>query len=319
MEGYSFDRLYVAPKPQPSLSAFFGALRAQVSGRRFDLLHVHGEVAGGLCLPALALRPSVVTINGLHLVRRLDGWMKSMAATNLRLVTHAASATICVGDAELTEVQAVVGDSERIVLVRNGIDPVPPLDPNERAAARSELGLQSSDVVGVFLAALDPHKEPILAANAARAASAEGAQVVLLFVGDGPLRGELEALAGLTQAIRVLGFRQDAARILGAADFFVLPSRREGLSFALLEAMSAGLPPIVSDAPGNRDAVGSAGIVVSEGGHAAFASAFGTVAHEEKARRELAERARSRAALFSSREMVSRTRDVYDRVLGAVV
>lgn len=316
MDGYVFDRLYVAPSPRPGLSAALGTLRAQVTSSRFDLVHVHGEVAGGLCLPALALRPSVVTINGLHLVRRLDGWLRSVAETNLRLVARAASTTICVGDAEFAEVRAVVGDSERVVLVRNGIDPVPIPTPDERAALRSELGLQPTDVVGVFLAALDPHKEPLLAARAAQAATADGAPVVLLFVGDGPLRGELEALAGQTRAVRVLGFRRDATRILGAADFFVLPSRREGLSFALLEAMSAGLAPIVSDAPGNRDAVGIAGIVVPTEDEASLTSALDAVARDDRKRRELAGRARARAKLFNSREMLDRTQEVYERVLG---
>lgn len=317
MEGYVFDKLYVAPSHRPSPSALSGALRAQVSSSRFDLVHVHGEVAGGLCLPALALRPSVVTINGLHLARRLHGWSRSVAETNLRMVTRAASATICVGDAELAEVRAMVGDSERVVLVRNGIDPVPTPTPDERATLRLDLGLQPTDVVGVFLAALDPHKEPLLAAHAVQAATADGAPVVLLFVGDGQLRRELEALTRQTQAVRVLGFRRDARQILGSADFFVLPSRREGLSFALLEAMSAGLAPIVSDAPGNRDAVGSAGIVARSGDTTAFASAFTRLAGDEHARRKLGEQAKARAKRFTSGEMVSRTRDVYDRALHA--
>lgn len=315
MDGYSFDRLYVAPKPRPSLSALAGALRAQITGRRFDLVHVHGEVAGALCLPVLALQPSVITINGLHLVRRLDGWMRSVAETNLRLLTRATSATICVSDSELAEVRAVVGESERVVLVRNGIDAVAPPTPDERAAIRSELGLGASDVAGVFLAALDTHKEPLLAARAAHAASAGGAPVVLLFVGEGPLRGELEALSGPTQAVRVLGYRRDARRILASADFFVLPSRREGLSFALLEAMSAGLVPVVSDAPGNRDAVGDAGVVIPAGDAEAFSSALMRLTRDDHSRRELGEQAKARASQFSSRQMIDSTRRIYEAVV----
>src|SRR4051812_6248701 len=67
LSGYHFERRFVASGPKPSAAALAGALSAQLAGSRFDLLHVHGEVVGGLCLPSLALRPSVVTINGSHL------------------------------------------------------------------------------------------------------------------------------------------------------------------------------------------------------------------------------------------------------------
>jgi glycosyltransferase involved in cell wall biosynthesis len=318
MEGYTFERVFIASTPRPSASAVIGALRAQAHFHRYDLVHVHGEVAAGLCLAGLALRPSVVTINGLHLTRRLNHVGKSVAKANLRLITRAASATICVGSSELTDVRAVVGDSDRLVLVHNGVTAIPTARIEERAAARDELELHASDVVGVCLAALDLHKEPLIAAQAALAAAEEGLPVVMLFAGDGPLRPELEALAHRSRAVRVLGFRRDTARVLAAADFFVLPSRREGLSFGLLEAMSAGLPPIVSDAPGNRDAVGAAGIVVPAGDAARFTEALKGLVDDERGRLAVGERAKMRAAEFSSREMLRRTREVYARILGPV-
>src|SRR5262249_39898835 len=157
---------------------------------------------------------------------------------------------------------ALVGATERLALVRNGVD-LPPRTPSEeRATARASLGLSASDTVGLYLAALDPHKEPVIVARAALEAASKGTPVVLLFAGDGPMRGELEALAPENHTVHVLGFQSDTHRLFAAADFFVLPSRREGLSFALLEAMSHGLTPIVSDAPGNPEAVGDAGVIV---------------------------------------------------------
>ena len=318
MGGYRFEKVFVAPGPTPSPRALIGALRAQVASRRYDLLHAHGEVASGLCLPSLALQPSVVTINGLHLVRRLTGWKRSVAEANLRLIVRAASATICVGHAELADVRAVVGNSKRLALVHNGVDASALPTADDRAAVRTELGLRPTDVVGVYLAALDPHKEPLVAAHAARQVAADEIPLVLLFAGDGPLRAELQSIASGGPAIRLLGFRPDPRRVLAAADFFVLPSRREGLSFALLEAMSHGLPPVVSDAPGNTDAIGDAGIVVPGGDVAAFAAAFRRLALDESARRSLGTGARERALTqFSLAEMLRRTGSVYDRVLGS--
>ena len=73
----------------------------------------------------------------------------------------------------------------------------------------------------------------------------------LLIVGDGPERADLEALAKKVSpdraAVRFLGICEAPERVLQACDLFILPSQREGLSVALLEAMACGLVPIVSD------------------------------------------------------------------------
>lgn len=316
MAGFTFEKAFIAPTAQPSAGALLGGLRAQLAARRFDLLHVHGEVASGLCIGALALRPSVVTINGLHLLRRAGGWKRTAALANLRLVVRSASATVCVSESEAADVRAAVGDRASIVLVNNGIDALPTPSPEERRAARKALDLSDAETVGVYVAALDSHKEPLVAAHAAIEARRVGSAVRLLFAGDGPLRPQLESLASESRAIDVLGFRNDVPRLLAAVDFFVLPSTREGLSFALLEAMSIGLPPIVSDAPGNRDAVGDAGIVVPRGSVEDFAEALTRLAGDEPARRALGTQARQRVVdRFGRTAMVEHTRAVYEQAI----
>jgi glycosyltransferase involved in cell wall biosynthesis len=317
IQGFSFERTFVASGPEPGPAVLAGALRAQAKGRRFDLLHLHGEVASALCLPILALRPSVVTIHGLHLVRRLGGWRRSIAESNLRLITRAASASICVGDSEFADVQTIVGDSSRVFLVRNGVDVVDVPSADERANARAEFGLEPADAVAVYLGGLDSHKEPLVAAEAGQRVANEGVPLVLLFAGDGPLRPELEVFASRSAAVRPLGFRKDTRKLLAAADFFVLPSRREGLSFALLDAMSLGLPAVVADAPGNRDAIGEAGIVVPGGDVTGFGRAFKRLAADEFERRALGVRARARVEReFAAAQMLRRTREIYESVLG---
>jgi glycosyltransferase involved in cell wall biosynthesis len=317
MEGYRFEKTYIVPGPTHIPAVVAGGVHVQLGSRRSDLLHVQGEAAAMLCLPSLALRPSVVTIHGLHLVRRLEGWKRVLAEANLRLIVRAASKTICVGDAEYADVESLVGGTDRLVLVRNGIDPLAPTTAEERTTARAALGIPNPTTVCLYLAALDPHKEPMLVARAAEEVAAKGVPLVLLFVGDGPLRGELEALARDTEVIRILGFQSDIRRVLAAADIFVLPSRHEGLSFALLEAMSLGLTPVVSDGPGNPDAVGDAGIVVQRGNVEGFRAAFERLALDEAERQRLGEQARRRVIeRFGSDKMIERTRQVYDDVLG---
>jgi glycosyltransferase involved in cell wall biosynthesis len=84
------------------------------------------------------------------------------------------------------------------------------------------------------------------------------ASITFDVVGDGPQREELSALAkdlDVASDVRFLGYRDDVAPFLDGADAFVLPSRAEGISNALLEAMAVGLPVVTSAVPGNTDVV----------------------------------------------------------------
>ena len=76
--------------------------------------------------------------------------------------------------------------------------------------------------------------------------------------GDGPLRSQLEGQikeAGLSGHVRLLGAWEDITPLLASADIFILPSRWEGLSRALMEAMAAGLPAIATRVDGIKDLI----------------------------------------------------------------
>jgi glycosyltransferase involved in cell wall biosynthesis len=83
----------------------------------------------------------------------------------------------------------------------------------------------------------------------------------LVIAGDGPRRASLEALAATTGAhVRVLGHiaPDEVYALYGAADLYVMPSRAEGRSLALLDAVSAGLPVVLSDIGQNIEVMGDA-------------------------------------------------------------
>jgi glycosyltransferase involved in cell wall biosynthesis len=319
MPGYRFARRFLATDPRPHASVVARSLAVQAAARSHDVLHVHGEVAATLCLPSLAARPSVVTLHGLNLLRR-TGRARSLVTVNLRLIVRSAARTICVSRSEYDELIAATGPgaARRVVVIQNGVElPAPPTKA-ERAAARAEFGLQDASVVVVWVGALAEPKDPFTVVQAVREAARNGSRMTLLVAGDGPLRKDVER-AGRDAprgAVRVLGNRADVRRVLVAGDVFVLSSRREGLSYSLLEAMSIGLAPIVSDVPGNAEAVGDSGILVAPGDVHGFAAAFGRLAADENERAARGERARRRVAeRFRAAEMIGRTRAVYEGVL----
>jgi glycosyltransferase involved in cell wall biosynthesis len=82
--------------------------------------------------------------------------------------------------------------------------------------------------------------------------------VYVLIAGEGEERPKLEELIcrfKLQRFVKLLGLRHDVLRLMKFSDIFVISSRFEGLSIAMIEAMACGLPIIASDAPGLREHV----------------------------------------------------------------
>jgi glycosyltransferase involved in cell wall biosynthesis len=143
----------------------------------------------------------------------------------------------------------------RIVSIPNGV-PVPPVSWQRRPGWRAEPR-------AAFVGRLAPEKglDTLIDAWPAVRAAHPGARLML--IGEGPERSALEARArslGLTlgpgQAVELPGAIADPTAALRDADLFVLPSREEGMSIALLEAMALGIPLVASSIPGNRRIVG---------------------------------------------------------------
>jgi glycosyltransferase involved in cell wall biosynthesis len=192
----------------------------------------------------------------------------------------------------------------RLEVVYNAVDPPPPVD---RAAVRAELGLAEAAVAILYLGQLEARKDPLLAVRAA--AGIPGA--VMLVAGEGPQEAELRAAGA-----QMLGFRRDPERVLAAADVLVMPSRHEGLSFAVIEAMAAGVACVVSDGPGNPEAVADAGIVFPAGDEAALRAALTRLASDAAERDRLAAAARTRAAeTFSVDGFLARMGELYAAAL----
>lgn len=135
-----------------------------------------------------------------------------------------------------------------------------PPENGARPRIRGELGVpEEAPLVGT-VGRLYPQKGQVYLLRAMAEVVKEVEGVRLLIVGDGPLRGELEAEArqlGIASRVVFAGLRRDVPAILSAIDLFTLPSLWEGFGLVLLEAMAASKPVI-----GTR--VGSLPEVISE-------------------------------------------------------
>lgn len=178
------------------------------------------------------------------------------------------------------------------------------------ALAHPGLALAPDAPLAVYTGRLHENKGLFDLVDAWPAVIARRPTARLWFVGDGPLRA---ALVSRIES-RDLGGRMSVAgpfdkvdEVLDAANLYVLPSREEGMSLALLEAMAAGLPVVASDIPGNRLLVEHErhGLLAPEGDPAAWSMAVNRLWDEPELGRKLASEARGRVAReFSIAKMV---------------
>lgn len=128
----------------------------------------------------------------------------------------------------------------------------------ERSRARAELDLPADAIAVTTVGRLTGIKQHGLFLEMAARLARRSPHFVFLIVGDGELRGELEAHVdrlGLASRVRFLGWRSDLDRIYGATDVFVLTSRNEGTPVALIEAMASGVASVSTDVGGVRDVI----------------------------------------------------------------
>jgi sugar transferase (PEP-CTERM/EpsH1 system associated) len=143
----------------------------------------------------------------------------------------------------------------------------------------------------------------------------------LVIGGEGPSRPELEAeirQGGLTGRVDMLGRIDDAATLLRSLDVFVLPSRDEGISNTILEAMATGLPVLATRVGGNSELVheGQTGQLVEAGNPSAMAEWLVRYAGEDGLRRAQGSAGRIRAErCFSLQAMVQAYASLYDALL----
>ena len=187
---------------------------------------------------------------------------------------------------------------------------------------RDELGIPRGRVLFGVIATLQEKKghRVLLEALAATPALADARLVV---IGDGPLRGALEARArelGIGDRVVFCGTRRDLGNLLSAMDVFVLPSFWEGLPLVLLLALGAGRPVVATAIAGIPEVVrdGENGLLVPPGDVEALGLAMGRLGGDPEARRRFGERARAAVAgRFGVDYYVSAIAALYEEGLAA--
>jgi glycosyltransferase involved in cell wall biosynthesis len=216
-------------------------------------------------------------------------------------------------------------DQKNVRVIYNGIDRERlVLDPERVAAHGLRLGVPLGGKVVGILATLTPAKDHATFLRAASTVSAGDDSVRYAIIGDGLLRGELEALAaslGLANRVTFFGYQSRVADVLAVCDVIVSSSRdNEGASNSILEAMALDIPVVATNVGGNGELVedGVTGRLTKVGDDAAIAAAITRAFANPEETARLVKNARQMVdTRFSHEGMVAEYEALYERLLAA--
>ena len=196
------------------------------------------------------------------------------------------------------------------------------IDPHAREAARRELQIPAAAPVVTTVGRLTAIKDQARLLAIARQIADRRPNLVVLMVGDGELRQQLEARAaalGMAGNVRFLGWRRDLATIYAATDVFALTSRNEGTPVALIEAMASGVPGVATNVGGVPTVIadGSMGVLVERDDEAAFVAGVMRLL-DAPDRSAMAARARAHVfAHFDSQRLLRDIERLYRQLLAS--
>lgn len=280
--------------------------------QRIDVIHTHNAAAHlyGALAGALA---------GVRVLHTEHGKNVGLEASAHRVNRFAARFTdFTVAVSEKNAEIAVAHEGARpdaLAVVPNGIPVEAFARPVDRGSLRRELGVPADAKIIGTIGRLVREKNHALLLRAFAGLAASDASAHLVLAGDGPLRAELQQQAG--ERVHFLGQRSDVATLLGCFDAFVLSSSTEGMSMALLEAMAAGCPIVVTAVGGNVELIqnGQNGLVVPPDDDEALAIALARVLSESLEARRLGDNARAVAQRRYSVEQMARQYETLYRAL----
>lgn len=311
-------------------AAAIRALRGIVRRLRPDVLHTHTAKAGATGRLAALLSGSARPLAVVHTYHGhvLSGYFSSPRERVFRIVERllgrTSGALVAVSDEVRDDlVRLGVAPAERIAVVNYGFD-LPPwseADDAARARVRAELGVGNDTFVVGWAGRLTAIKRPLDLVRTLRSLLDQGADAVLVLVGDGEDRAQVEALArelGVDDRCRLVGFQQGMRAWYAAFDATLMTSANEGTPVVAIESLAAGRPVVATRAGGTASVVteGKSGFLEAIADTDALAGRLATLARDPELRSALGRQgAADVRARFATERMTDELDAVYRRAL----
>ncbi len=302
-------------------------IREVIARENYDIVHVHSPIPGFVTRFALSNvknRPPVIyTAHGFHFHRGGSAVKNRIFLTVEQLGGRWTDYLVVMNreDEQAIRTHKIVPEAKLLYMPGIGVDTRK--YSSERASeedvrkVRSELGLKENDRFLLMIAEFNPgkrHRDALAAF-----AQLERKDVFLVFAGVGPLEEEMKALAtqlGVFERVKFLGYRRDIPVLLKAATALLLPSEREGLPRAILEALCMGTPVISTQIRGVEDLLANnCGLMTPVGDASALKNAMVQILDNPAEAKAMAQRGLDHVKTFDISNVIRLHDELYKRAL----
>lgn len=290
-------------------------IRDIVKNGNYDIVHCHTPIAAACtrfaCRPLRKKGVKVFyTAHGFHFYTGapLKNWLLYYPIE--KLCAHWTDVLITINKEDFKRAEEHLKAKKVIYIPGVGVDTEKfKSGLSERERIRKELGIKDDQNMLLSVGELNVNK------NHERVIRAiQGLEITYVIVGKGDLDEKLKEISNECGVdVRLVGYRNDVADFYAAADFYILPSLREGLNVSLMEAMASSLPCLVGNIRGNVDLVDAKGGYLFnpenvEDIRNSIEKAFGLSTNQ---RREKGEYNSSKIRLFDLQNVKKATADIY--------
>lgn len=254
-------------------------------------------------------------------VLKATGWKKQLLRLRTWIMAAPMTQVIAISDfikRQLIELGIV---ADKITRVHHGVDlRIYRPDPSARQRLNSNYDVSPNETVIAALSYVKPHKNIDVILEACAQLQKRGISLRFFMIGEGEMRGELEALAqrlGIANRVHWLGHIPDPVPILQACNIFLMVSHGEGFGLALAEGMACGAASIASDSGAHPEIVenGVSGLLVPLRDATSLANAIAEMAQNSQFRKQLAREGVERVRkMFNAETSVANLVKVYEAI-----
>lgn len=243
----------------------FRQMDALIKTEGFDVIHCNtpiGGLLGRICGSRNKVRKIIYTVHGFHFYKGAPLVNRLIYKPMERLLARKTDAIITINREDFASAHEFKFKEDGNIFYVPGVgidtERFEGKDIEVRRAKRQELGLEDDEIMLISVGELNQNKNNTVIIDALSRVDCESAKIKYFLCGVGPLKESLKAKAeekGIGERVIFLDYRNDVPDLFKAADIFVMPSIREGLSRSIMEAMASGLPCVVSKIRGNVDLI----------------------------------------------------------------